>query len=67
MGVRRLARRAWARVRTLFGRPPDYPPPDDFDAARVPVGPPGGPRPTLAAEAEPPPDPEDTDAYGREA
>ncbi len=65
-------RRAWAAVRSLFGRsePPPEPPWLDDEPALVPLGSPRRPRPGAAAAVEPPAEPDpleyptETDAVG---
>ena len=63
--MRRIFQRFRRRVRELLRLPPPDEPPD-VEPALVPVGPSRGPRPSLAASADPPPPDEDVDAVGRE-
>jgi hypothetical protein len=63
--MRWIFQRVRRRVRELLKLPPPDEPPD-VEPALVPVGSPRGPRPSLAAAAEPPPPDEDVDAVGRE-
>jgi hypothetical protein len=61
---------AWERAKRLLrlGRGgPDAPPDDPYEPALVPLGPPRRPRPSSAVELELPEEPDDVDAYGREA